>query len=127
MKIAVVDDDYTTRTLISEFLEDVGYVTKVEKSPAQLQSIEGYDAVVMDVRIGNDRYAGIDYVLEQRRTGKLGLGTPVIFISNFGRGTAEIEGRLQKVGSYEWLNKPIEFTELDQTLRRLLGKKAAQE
>lgn len=109
MRIAVVDDDFTARTLISDFLKDEGHEVTVVDSPNKLSDIQEYDAIVMDVMIGSERYAGIDYILRQKET--IGPSTQVIFISNFGRGTA-IMSRLKDVDAYRWLDKPIDLPEL---------------
>ena len=109
MRVAVVDDDYAARTLISEFLEDEGHVVTVIDHPHKLDDLQQYDAIVMDVMIGSDRYAGIDYILRQKDA--IGSHTRVVFISNFGQGTA-IMSRLKNVEDYRWLDKPIDLPEL---------------
>lgn len=123
MRIAVVDDDYTARTLISEFLEDEGHNVVAVDDPKGLEGVESYGAIIMDVMIGSDRHAGIDYILEQLADGKIGSHTLVVFISNFGRDTADTRRRLQQVGNYRWLDKPIELTELDQIIRKTTSEK----
>jgi DNA-binding response OmpR family regulator len=122
MRIAVVDDDYTARTLLSEFLEDEGYDVVAIRDPNMLESIENCAAIIMDVMIGHDRYAGIDYVLEQRDSERISDEVQVVFISNFGRDSTEIRNRLQRVGDYAWLDKPIDLPELGDILRRLVSR-----
>jgi len=116
MRVAVVDDDDTARMLISDFLKDRGHDVVAVPDPRKLESVESYEAIIMDVMIGHDRYAGIDYVLEQYTNGRIRDEERVVFISNFGRDSAEIRSRLQKVGTYIWLDKPIDLPELDRIL-----------
>jgi DNA-binding response OmpR family regulator len=122
MMIAVVDDDYTARTLIAEFLEDEGHDVNSVPDPKGLKGVENYEAVIMDVMIGAERHGGIDYILEQRDNGKISDEVQVIFISNFGRHHPDTVNRLQKVGKYIWLDKPIDLPELGDILRRLVSR-----
>jgi CheY-like chemotaxis protein len=111
MRVAVVDDDYAARTLISEFLEDDGHVVDPFDHPHKLGDLQHYDAIVMDVMIGSERYAGLDYILDQKRQNRIGAATKVIFISNFGQ-SPEILRRLTQVRDCRWLDKPIDLPEL---------------
>ena len=79
--------------------------------------IEQYQAIVMDVMIGSDRYKGINYVLERQSEGTIAPHTLVVFISNFGRGP-EITSKLGQVSAnHRWLDKPIDLPELDRIIR----------
>jgi DNA-binding response OmpR family regulator len=112
-KVAVVDDDYTTRTLISDFLTDRGFLVAAGAKPEEIDGqVEQCQAFIMDVMIGNNRYAGIDYIIEQRQRARIAPGTPVIFISNFGNDREEIQSRLLQAGKHDWLDKPIQFARL---------------
>ena len=123
-KIAVVDDDYTARVLITEFLEDEGYEVISVENPKNIgHHIEDCSVIIMDVRIEFDRYAGLDYILEQQKNQKIDPSTRIIFISNFGYDTQEMRTRLQEVGKYTWLDKPLEMTEL----RRILKSRETNE
>jgi CheY-like chemotaxis protein len=113
MKVAIVDDDYTARTLISEYLEDEGHDVTAVDDPTKLADVEQYQAIVMDVMIGSDRYKGINYILERQSEGTIGPHTLVVFISNFGHGP-EIRSKLAQVRvHHRWLDKPIDLPELD--------------
>lgn len=127
MRIGIVDDDYTTRKLISDFLEDKGFETVLAARPEKLLDVENCDVIVMDVRIGtepSDRYAGIDYILEQRRSRNIHPDTLVIFISNFGKDRAK--NLLQQVGDHQWLDKPIDFVELEQTITTFISERGGK-
>ena len=119
-KIVVVDDDYTARTIIADFLEDEGYdVISVENPENIGVHIADCSVIIMDVMIESDRFAGLDYILEQQKNQKIGLSTSIIFISNFGYDRPEMQSRLQKVGKYTQLDKPVEMTELRQILKSM--------
>ena len=118
MKIAVVDDDYTARTLISEFLEDEGHSGVSAAHPDKLQNIPSFGAIVMYVFIGTERHGGIEYILRKREEKEISSDNLVIFVSNFGRDSLEIVRLLDQVGDFEWLDKPIEMLELDRIIRR---------
>ena len=116
MKVVLVEDDYTYRTMISEFLEDLGYVVVEASHPDKLQSVEGCQAFIMDVMIFSNRTAGIDYIIDLQTQQRIQDDTLVIFISNFGRESQAVQDRLDQVRQYEWLDKPVDLP----TLRRLL-------
>ncbi|MEW5870368.1 MAG: response regulator [Chloroflexota bacterium] len=112
-KIAVVDDDFTTRTLIVDFLEDRDFSVVHASDPNDISDqAKECQAFIMDVMIGKNRYAGINYIIEQRRNNVISPDALVIFISNFGRENEEITSLLRQVGKYEWLDKPIQFAKL---------------
>ena len=100
MKIAVVDDDYTAMTLISDYLEDEGYDVVKTPNPDELQDIENFDVVIMDVMIGSDRIKGIKYIRDLAKKKKIMPDKLVIFITNFGREQEEIQNLLEEVGEY---------------------------
>lgn len=119
MKIGIFDDTKDMRILIRDFLEDEGHqVISSVGRPHQLVKIDEYEVLIMDVKTPDDRYAGINFVEEERSKGNL-HSTEVIFISNFGRDSPEIKGLLSNVGSFKWLDKPLEFAELKKILEAI--------
>lgn len=121
-RMFVVDDLYSDRTLILQYLEDNGYEVKSFKFPEEVgDQIRDCDVVIMDVQYGRERpFAGIDYIIEQIRNGVIDPEkTSIIFKSMWGR-RPEIFERLQKVAKFEWwdCSEGLELTELRKILRR---------
>lgn len=122
MKVAVVEDDYAYRTMLSEFLEDQGYEVIKADAPEKLKGFDDCDAFIMDVSIPPDRMAGINFICKIQIEAKIRSDAMVVFISNFGRDSQEIEDRLARVTRYEWLDKPVNLV----TLAKLLKQKLAR-
>ncbi len=124
MRIGMFDDEHDMRTLLSDFLEDEGHqIVTLANSPEELKDIEQCDVLIMDVAAPNDRYAGINYIINKRHENKINQDATVIFISNFGRDNKEIKILLKKVGNYKWFDKPIEMPALKEALVEIAGEK----
>lgn len=118
MKLLIIEDEDNYRQLLTEFLEDQNYEVKSADHPKKLtdECIENYDAFIIDVKLGDIRTAGIDYILENHQ--RLKQDALVIFVSNFGREN-DIQERLVKVNQYrqfQWLDKPVDLVSLEQML-----------
>lgn len=119
MKIGIFDDTKDMRMLIEDFLKDEGHDIICSSGKLQeLTNLEECEVLIVDVRSNEDRYAGINFIETKRSEGSI-QSTKVIFISNFGRDNPEIKRLLEKVGQYEWLDKPIEFAELKKILNKI--------
>ncbi len=124
MKIAVVDDDFTALTLISDYLEDEGYEVVEASNPDELQEIESFSVVIMDVMIGSDRIKGIRYIRDMAAKNRITSDKLVIFITNFGREQGDIQNLLEDVGKYiefEFFDKGFDIS-FYQTLRETIEK-----
>ena len=117
MKVVLVEDDYSYRTMMSGFLEDLGYIVVRADHPDKLESIEGCNTFILDVMIYSNRTAGIDYIIDLQTRGQIKDDALVIFISNFGRDTQEIQDRLAQIKKYEWLDKPVNLPSLEKLLK----------
>jgi len=124
MKIAVVDDDFTALTLISDYLEYEGYEVVKASNPDELRDIKNFDTVIMDVMIGSDRTKGIRYIRDLAADKVITPDKLIIFITNFGREKEEIKNLLEEVGEYikfEFFDKSFD-TSFYQTLRETIEK-----
>ncbi len=124
MKIAVVDDDFTALTLISDYLEDEGYEVVKASNPDELREIESFSVVIMDVMIGSDRIKGIRYIRDMAAKNRITSDKLVIFITNFGREQGDIQNLLEDVGKYiefEFFDKGFDIS-FYQTLRETIEK-----
>lgn len=110
MKIAVVDDDFTARTLIAEYIEDEGYEVIKGETPEELTPrISEVSVIVMDVMIGQDRTKGLQYVRDNAV--KITKDKLVIFVSNFGQKHEGIQGLLNEIidkVNYKWFDKTFD-------------------
>jgi CheY-like chemotaxis protein len=118
MKVALVEDDFSYRKMMSDFLEDLGYLVVQADQPEKLEGIERCDAFIMDVMIPPNRTGGIDYIIDLQTRERINDDTLVIFISNFGRESKEIQDRLAQIKNYEWLDKPVDLVTLERLLRQ---------
>ncbi len=124
MKIAVVDDDYTALTIISDYLEDEGYEVVKAFDPDELRDVESFDVIIMDVMIAPDRTKGIRYIRNLAKKKVITRDKLVIFITNFGREREEIQSLLEEVGKYidfEFYDKGFDIS-FFQTLRKKIEK-----
>ena len=126
MKVGIFDDTKDIRVLIEDFLKDEGHeiISSVGR-PQDLMNLEECEVLIMDVRSNEDRYAGINFIVSKHSEGQI-QSAKVIFISQFGRGNPEIKRLLERVGFYEWLDKPIEFAELLKILIRISKSKESK-
>lgn len=68
-KVLVVDDDFYTRQLIAETLEDEGYLVRVADSAAQALVVveaEHYDIILLDLRMPGTDGAELFHTLYER-------------------------------------------------------------
>jgi DNA-binding NtrC family response regulator len=112
--ILIVDDEENALRNISAFLSPKGYeiitATKLAEARAALQRGEP-DIVLLDVQLP-DGY-GPDLLEE---TSHLPNRPPIILITAFGEIEMAVEA--MKNGAHDFLQKPIEFTRLEQSINR---------
>ena len=133
MKACVVDDDYTSRILISEFLEDEGWDVILFSHPDKLSekgtplNEELFDdqtkLLIMDVRFGRDAEGlrlGLNSVKYLAESNTLRPNCLVLFVSQFGRDYIEfssVEEILTKKKIHvNWLDKPIDYVLLNEKI-----------
>jgi DNA-binding NtrC family response regulator len=121
LKILVVDDQESMRTLLQDMLEVIGYeVTLAEGGEEALKSLEvsEYDLVLSDLNMpGMDGTA----LLRSIKSSKLDL--PVVIITGYG--TFHTEKRVMKEGADGYISKPCTLAKIDKTLATIFGRKAA--
>ena len=112
MKIAVVDDDTYSQTLIAEFLEDEGYeVTKADEPDVITEYLPEFDVIIMDVMFEHDRTKGLKYIRDMAQQKIILPDKLVIFVSSFGRELEEIPNMLMEVKQYidfKWFDKSFD-------------------
>jgi DNA-binding NtrC family response regulator len=118
-KILLVDDDADFAAALARMLVHDGYVTSLasDTATALRHLIEGAgeaDLVIADLRLC--RESGLDLVAELRRRQP---GLPVILLSASPDAASYLEAL--RLGAYEYLAKPLDFTEFRQVLQRALS------
>lgn len=138
MKACVVDDDPSSRQLLSEFLEDQGLEVVTFDHPDKTSVKKKSDLagelsetttkfLIMDVRFGRDAEGltkGLKAVEALAKEKKLTSNCSVLFVSQFGREAINfhsLEETLEKNGiTFYWFDKPVKNVELGEIIRKYL-------
>lgn len=118
-RILLVDDDADFAAALARMLVHDGYITNLASDTATAlrhltEGADEADLVIADLRLC--RESGLDLVAELRRRQP---GLPVILLSASPDATSYLEAL--RLGAYEYLAKPLDFTELRQVLQRALS------
>ena len=114
--ILIVDDERDIRELISDILEDEGYVTRrAGDSDAAMSAIaaEPPGLLILDIWLKDSRMDGIDILKTVKRDYP---DVPVVIIS--GHGNIEIAVAAIKQGAYDFIEKPFNIDQLMVVIRR---------
>lgn len=123
-EVIVVENDYTTRTLVVQYLEDTGYKVLPFTYPEEIgDQIRGCKVIVMDVDFGRERppTAGVDYIIEQIQVGAIDpRETTIIFKSLWGSDHQDLPDRLRQIEKFAWWDcgEGLELTELREIIRK---------
>jgi len=120
-KILVVDDEKGMCESLRTLLSKVGYeVTTVEKGEEALKRIQkdSFDLVITDIKM--PRVDGMDILKAARNKDEDAL---VILMTGY----ASLDSAISAInqGAYDYLMKPIEFSDLKLTIQRALEKRRA--
>jgi signal transduction histidine kinase/DNA-binding response OmpR family regulator len=121
VKILVVDDEKRMCESLQTLLSKAGHeVTTVEKGEEALQKIkkDDFDLVITDIKM--PRVDGMDILKAARLKDEEAL---VILMTGY----ASLESAISAInqGAYDYLMKPIEFSDLKLTIQRALEKRKA--
>ncbi len=119
IRILVVDDEESVRTLLTDILELEGYhVETAATVPEALSKIgrEVYDLVLTDLKIGP--HSGMEIVKHVRSTS---TETEVMMITGYA--TVETAVQAMKLGACDYITKPFQFEELTHRIRNALERK----
>jgi len=114
-KILIVDDEPSQRELLAGFLNKKGFATKCAGSVAEAIEIfenEGFDIAVLDLKLPDGD--GIE-LLKKLRAIDPDLGA--IFLTAYASISFAVEGI--RAGAEEFLEKPVELSQLEILLRKL--------
>lgn len=117
-RILVVDDEKRMCESLQTLLSKAGYeVTTVEKGEEALQRItkDSFDLVITDIKM--PRVDGLDILKAARNKDE---DACVILMTGY----ASLESAVSAInqGAYDYLMKPIEFSDLKLTIQRALDK-----
>jgi DNA-binding response OmpR family regulator len=118
-RIALIDDDHAARRMLRRVLERRGYaVIDAEDGETGLALVraEHPDAVLLDLRMPG-ALSGIDVAREIRADAGI-AGIPIIVVS----ASTHMDARelVEQIGCDAFVEKPVDFDELEVTLTRLL-------
>jgi len=122
-KILVVDDETRMCESLKTLLSGVGYdVTTVREGEKAIEKInkDDFDLVITDIKM--PRFDGMDILKSARSKDQEAL---VILMTGF----ASLESAVSAInqGAYDYLMKPIEFSDLKLTIRRGLEKRRSDQ
>jgi two-component system, response regulator, stage 0 sporulation protein F len=114
--LLVVDDDESHRTLLSDFLEQLGYRTRQARDGREALDMldeEMPDAVLLDLRMPVMSGWGL---LEALKKMPRARNLPIIIISAYG-----FEWEAELVGASGYISKPVDLEKLRDTVERIIG------
>ncbi|GHG80888.1 nitrogen assimilation response regulator NtrX [Pseudodonghicola xiamenensis] len=116
--ILIVDDERDIRELISDILEDEGYVTRKAGNSDDCMAAINAEApalLILDIWLKDSRMDGIDILKTVKRDNP---DVPVVIIS--GHGNIEIAVAAIKQGAYDFIEKPFNIDQLMVVIRRAM-------
>ena len=116
--ILIVDDERDIRELISDILEDEGFVTRLAgNSDDAIAAInaEPPALMILDIWLKDSRMDGIDILKTVKRDNP---DVPVVIIS--GHGNIKIAVAAIKQGAYDFIEKPFNIDQLMVVIRRAM-------
>ena len=117
-EVLVVDDESDIRNLISDILNDEGYLTHLASDGASaIEMIKSRrpNLVILDIWLNDSRFDGIELLDVIKKDHPL---VPVIMIS--GHGTIETAVKTLKKGAYDFIEKPFTVERLLLVVKRAL-------
>ncbi|EDM23775.1 response regulator transcription factor [Caminibacter mediatlanticus TB-2] len=108
MKIVLIEDEFALNEIITEFLENEGYIVKSffdGKEAYEYLSKNSYDIVILDIHLPNIDGFSILETLQNKK-----IFPPVIFISAMN--SIEHITKAYKLGCFDYIKKPFYLEEL---------------
>ncbi len=110
-RVLIIDDDRAILNLLGEFYREHEFVAETCETAEQglrliLEDNQTFDLIVCDLNLPEKN--GIDFIQELAVTS---VDTPVILITAFG--TVDDAAMALKQGAYDYITKPLNFTELE--------------
>ncbi len=119
-RILIIEDDEEMRSLLKNFFDEEGFDTDCVSNGSEAFRIlvrEIFDIVITDIRMPG--LTGLDIIPGVR---KLQPETSIIVITAFG--SEEVHHKAMARGANSYLEKPLRFHELKETVQELLSLKS---
>lgn len=116
--LLIVDDDERLRTLLSEFVENHGFLSSAAETGDQafeLLSCFNFDIIILDVMM-----PGISGLELAGKIRKSKINTPILFLTALGSTDDKIKGL--EMGGDDYLEKPFEPKELLLRIKAILRR-----
>ncbi|HEX2863883.1 MAG TPA: response regulator transcription factor [Deinococcales bacterium] len=125
MRVLLLEDDATVRSLLREALQANGFAVDETERAAEAVNLAGaypYDALIVDVMLPENPDGGFDVVRELRQGG---LDAPVLFLT----GRQDLSDRVRGLdaGGDSYLVKPFHVSEVLAQLRALLRRQRSDQ
>ncbi len=119
-KIMVVDDDTEVAESIAEFFQSIGYEARYAfdgDEAMKLVAEDKPDCILLDIQLPGSRN-GLDVLDEVK---EIDPNIKVIMITGFVE--SEVEEECKRSGVDKYIVKPLDFGDLDDMVKELLGEK----
>jgi CheY-like chemotaxis protein len=117
-KILIVEDEYVGALSLADLLGSWGYgvceIAGTGEEAVQITKREGPDIILMDVSL----HGGMSGI-EAAKTISCQFHVPVLFMSGYSEDV--IKKRVDLCGTFQFLEKPINFEELEEKLKSMLA------
>ncbi|MDP2431101.1 MAG: sigma-54 dependent transcriptional regulator [Pseudomonadota bacterium] len=122
-EILVVDDEPGIRELMREILEEEGYEVRMAENGARARAAlddKNPDLILLDIWMPD--VDGVTLLKEWRSQGRLTM--PVVMMS--GHGTVHTAVEATRLGAFDYLEKPISYKQLLETVKKALASRQAK-
>ncbi|MDD5389386.1 MAG: sigma-54 dependent transcriptional regulator [Gallionellaceae bacterium] len=122
-EILVVDDEPGIRELMREILEEEGYEVRMAENGTRARAAlddKVPDLVLLDIWMPD--VDGVTLLKEWRSQGRLTM--PVVMMS--GHGTVHTAVEATRLGAFDYLEKPIAYKQLLETVKKALASRQAK-
>lgn len=124
--LVVIDDDLDIQDLVTSFFRPKGYkVTAFSDAESALEQIDGglvCDAIITDLQLPN--MSGMDMIQKLKAT-DANADTPVIVMTV--TRSVEVAMKAIRLGAYDFIVKPINFSQMQVSVERALQLKSLQQ
>ena len=117
-RVLIIDDDRALLDLLDEFFKSIGFQTETSETAEMgiekvLYENRDFDLIICDFNLPEKN--GLDFIEEIKVSE---VETPVILITAFG--TMDDAATALKRGAYDYITKPLNFTELEVLSQRAI-------
>ncbi|GAB1259995.1 hypothetical protein NBRC116495_07020 [Aurantivibrio plasticivorans] len=127
-KILLVEDQKVNQLVAAGMLKKLGYQPSLAqdgKEALLMLEQDEYDLILMDCQMtGMDGFAATEAIRDREKLGTITRHIPIIALT--AHSAAEDQTRCMAVGMDDCLTKPVQFNQLEGSIRRWLGRDQSQ-